>query len=196
MPLCIFCNQELPPTALQSATETTCPGCRRHSRVLVFPAIHGTSPPARDETIPEEGAVVCFYNPNRVATDECFHCGVLMSRPWAAVWGLKTVCLKCLEHLRTQGRDRQFQGTLVLWDTIALRVALLPVTIIFWWAVFVSAPAALFLAIRHWNSPRSMVSPGRWKLGLAATLASLQILVVAALLIGNLGGKLKIGALR
>ena len=118
-----------------------------------------------------EGEAVCFYSPTRRATKECSHCGVLISDPWAAQWGARTVCLKCLDHLREKGTDQGFQSSRVLWDNVALVLALLPCTFILWVVAFVTAPAAVFIALWHWNSPRSMVAPGRWRLVAALILA-------------------------
>ncbi len=138
-----------------------------------------------------QGATQCFYSPSRAASHECAHCGVLMSEPWAARWGDKTVCLKCLEHLRVEAKESQFRHKIVLWDSIALQLALMPFTIILWWAVFFSAPAALCIAVGRWNAPRSMTSSGRKKMILAATLALLQIAGVIAVIVASSTGKFK-----
>lgn len=174
---CALCNQPRAVNDLMAAGVGTCPRCGRQSTVAAFPALYDRAikPPALPADAPREGEASCFYSPGRRATKECSHCGVLISDTWAAQWGSETVCLKCLEHLRQKGEDSRFQSSRVLWDNVALVLALLPLTFIFWWAVFFSAPAALFIAIRHWNSPRSIVPRGRARLVIAIILASLEV---------------------
>jgi len=104
-----------------------------------------------------------------------------ISDVWTAAWGSKTLCLKCLEHLREEGRDPGFQSSRIQWDNLALFLACLPFTIIIWPVMVVTAPASIFLALWHWNSPRSMIPRGRWRLGFAVLLALTQL---ALLIIG------------
>ena len=174
---CAHCNQPHPVNDIMAVGAGKCPRCSRVSTVVAFPALFdaGNKPPPLPADPPQEGDAACFYSSDRRATLECSHCGVLISERWAAQWGHQTVCLKCLEHLRQKGEDTRFQSNRVLWDNVALTLSLLPLTFVLWWAVFFSAPAALFLAIRHWNSPRSIVPRGRTRLVIAIILSSLQI---------------------
>lgn len=184
---CPHCDQALRGIDLTPEGMGTCPSCGRKSVVVIFPALttgNNTSPPALPDDPPAEGESACFYNPKRRATKECSHCGVLISDAWAAHWGSDTVCLKCLEHLREKGQDARFQGSRTLWDNIALTLSLVPFTVVLWWAIVFTAPAALFLGIRHWNSPRSMVPRGRWRLVVAILLALIQ---VGGLAVGAVG---------
>jgi hypothetical protein len=160
------------------AGDAECPGCHRQTSAVIFPSLlkdSATKPPQLPPTPPGEGEAACFYSPNRRATRECHHCGVLISDQWAAQWGSQTVCLKCLDHLREQSRDGRFETRRTLWDNIALLLAVLPFTIVFWWTIFFSAPAAVFIAMWHWNSPRSMVPRSRFRLVCAMILGLLQI---------------------
>ncbi len=177
--LCVFCNRALPMRRIGQEFEATCTGCRRTSRNVLLPALlglNGGGPPTLpDETPPGPGEAACFYSSTRRATKECQHCGVLMSDVWAAQWGQTTVCLKCLEHLRQKGSDLQFRESLVLWDNVALSLALVPLSLVFWFMAVISAPSAVLVSLWHWNSPRSMVTPRRWRLVLAILLGLLQI---------------------
>ncbi len=184
---CVFCNHELDYAQLALAGgQAHCPGCRRSSAVIALPALlenKGVKPPPLIEA-PVEGEAACFYSPNRRATRECSHCGVLISEVWAAQWGSKTVCLKCLDHLREKAKDQRFQQSRVLWDNIALLLAVLPCTMILWWAVFFTAPAAIFIALWHWNSQRSLVPRSRLRLITALLLGLGQVGGIGFLLCG------------
>lgn len=175
--LCVFCQSSMAGPPLSSGGGSlACPRCGRANEVTLLPALIKVpkGPPPLDLDPPAEGEAVCFYSPARRATGACSHCGVLISNAWAAQWGNETVCLKCLEHLR-DNRDERFQSKRTLWDNIALFAAVLPFTFIFWFIVVISAPASVFLAIWHWNSPRSMVPRSRLRLALALILGLTQI---------------------
>ena len=176
---CVFCNNAVPPAQLRAwSGGARCPACRRITETLIFPALleaNAPKPPALTSDPPAEGEAVCFYSPSRRATRSCSHCGVLISDVWAAQWGSQTVCLKCLEHLREKGKDERFQSTRTLWDNIALAVALVPFTLIFWFLAFITAPAAVFMTLWHWNSPRTLVPRSRFRLVAALLLGLAQI---------------------
>lgn len=184
---CFFCCGPFFLEAELAPDRATCGRCRRTSWVTVFPAFRGLpsdQPPALSEEAPPpgEGEAVCFYAPHRRATHECGHCGVMISLAWGAHWGRQVVCLKCLEHLRAKGRDVQFQTRVPLWEHLVLWLALVPLTLVLYWTVFVTAPAAVFLALWKWNAPRSIVSRSRWRLVVGLILATIQILAVIFLI--------------
>lgn len=106
-----------------------------------------------------------------------------MSDPWAASWGSQTVCLKCLDHLRADTKSVDFQSKRTLWDNLVLALAVLPATVFFWWAVFFTAPAAVILGFWHWNSPRSIIPRGRWRLVLGMVLGFLQIIGIGVMIV-------------
>ncbi len=187
MAFCLECNQRISAPADGSLLSLTCDNCGAGNGVANFPALakaRPPAPPALPGDAPAEGDAVCFYSPNRRATTSCDHCGVLISDPWAAAWGRETVCLKCLEHLREEKKDERFISNRTLWDNIALILALVPFSFIFWWAAFITAPAALILAIRHWNTSRGMVPRGRFRLVATVLLSLLQIAGIGALFFG------------
>lgn len=180
---CAFCNQPLPTEGLTGVdARVRCRFCQRITQASLFQALVLDSAP-RPPSLPadpiEEGDAACFYNPSRKATKECSHCGVLISDLWSAQWGSQIVCLKCLDHLRDKTKDAKFDSKRTLWDNIVLALGLAPIIllplIIFYWIGFITAPAALILGLWHWNSPRSLVPRGRWRLVTGFTLAFLQV---------------------
>src|SRR5690242_17136406 len=125
---CTACGYQIPPEAFQVESTVPCPLCHRPVHAVLLPAIARSAvrPPSLPEEPPGPGDTACFYNPNRKATHTCGHCGVFMSDAWTAKWGSETVCLKCLEELRTRRKDVRFEVRRTLWDNIALGTALLP----------------------------------------------------------------------
>jgi hypothetical protein len=60
-----------------------------------------------------------------------------------------------------------------LYDSIALTVAAAPLLV--WPFTAISAPVALYLAIRYWNRPLSLVRHVRWRSVLAVLIALAEI---------------------
>ena len=184
---CARCNAPTLLASSQGGDEVqTCPACKKVNHLRAFAALTAPSVRDRPPQLPEDpsgdGEASCFYSPGRRATAECGHCGVLISNPWSAAWGSKTVCLKCLDHLRADVKNHDFQSKRVLWDNTVLGLALLPLTVFFYWTAFVTAPTAAFLGFWHWNSPRSLVPRGKWRLVLGMLLALAQVgLIVTAI---------------
>jgi len=197
---CASCQLPLLDTPFLQGGSGQCSYCRSRLRVFLQKALYQpigmAPPPLLDEAPPAEGEAVCFYNPNRRATKVCDHCGVYISEAWAAPWGDMTICLKCLEQLRSKAQDQRFEASRTLWDNIALGLVWTPVvmgimalmTVIAYFmsflifaATLVTAPAALFVGLRHWNSPRSLAPRGRGRLILALLLALAIILFWAGI---------------
>jgi hypothetical protein len=171
----------------------SCSTCGKEVHATILPALYkvaGMPPPSLPEEPPGPGEAACFYNPNRRATKVCDHCGVFVSDAWAAKWGSQTVCLKCIEDLRTKHKDTRFEAKRTLWDNIALFLAtgpwvlagmLIATFILYGFAFFcilatlATAPAAVFVALRYWNAPRSLVPRGRARLVWALVLSLAQV---------------------
>jgi len=85
-------------------------------------------------------------------------------------------CPACLEVGKTKGKIRNLEIRRTRYDSIALSLAVLPlVTVVFWFLTMVTAPVALFMAIRYWNAPLSIVHHSRVRFVLAAVFALAEI---------------------
>jgi hypothetical protein len=180
--LCPRCQIALPlADGGGQAQSCTCKGCRGKVRTSLFPALLSqgkTAAPPLPEAPPQEGEATCFYNPARRATGECGHCGVLISSLWAAQWGSGTVCLKCLDHLRSAQKDSRFEGKRTMWDNVTLGLALMPFSLVLYFTAFITAPAAVILGLWHWKKPRSMVPRGPWRMVVGLLLALAQVVAM------------------
>ncbi len=79
-----------------------------------------------------------------------------------------------METGKKKGRIVNLDRHRVLYDSVALKVAVFPMITV--WFTLVSAPIALYLAIRHWKSPTSLVRRTKIRFIFAMALAGLQIL--------------------
>ena len=191
---CASCQTPLTDKIFHGNSATECGFCARTIRAFLLPKLYqtgATALPSLPVEAPTEGEAACFYNPHRKATKVCGHCGVFVSDSWAAQWGNETVCLKCLEQLRTKNVDQRFEAGRKLWDNIALGLIVVPFVIAFLllctvigyvFSIMVlmltifTAPAAIFISLRYWNAPRSLVPRGRLRL-ITALLLSVLLLV-------------------
>ena len=200
---CPACSSSLPDHLFQGQAEARCPSCQKIILGRLFPALwkqHEVKPPSLPSQ-PQEGEAACFYSPNRVATKTCEHCGVFISDAWAAKWGDMTVCLKCIENLRTKSKDLRFESGRTLWDNVALTLVVTPLilavlllatfigyffSIVLLLATIVTAPAAIFVSLRFWKAPRSLVPRGPWRLAMALfvsfTLIGLWVVAIVKLI--------------
>ena len=190
---CSSCGFGMPDALFARTGSADCSTCGKEVRATILPALYkgpGARPPLLPEEPPAPGEPACFYNPDRRATKVCDHCGVFVSDAWAAKWGSQTVCLKCIEDLRSKHKDTRFEAKRTLWDNIALFLAVGPwvlagllvaTFILYGFAILVlfttlaTAPAAVFVALRYWNAPRSLVPRGRGRLCWALGLGLVQV---------------------
>ncbi|CAN5828807.1 hypothetical protein BH11VER1_BH11VER1_04250 [soil metagenome] len=190
---CTSCGGGIPESLFRQNDRVSCPICKKIVRALRLPALYkaaASTPPSLPHDPPAPGEAACFYNPARRATKCCDHCGVFISDAWAAQWGAQTVCLKCLEELHAKNSDTRFEAKRVLWDNIALSFAIGPwivagvmlMTVVLYPFAFIvaflsilTAPAAIFIALRYWNAARSLVPRGRGRLVWAVLLGVLQL---------------------
>ena len=61
----------------------------------------------------------------------------------------------------------------MLYDQIALALAVLPLLIFY--VTLITAPISLYIALRYWKSPRSIVHTTKWRFVVAIVFATLEI---------------------
>ena len=151
-----------------------CPACGVLLNVEAFPALfRPIIPGERGETILVEGESSCFYHPEKRAARPCDGCGRFLCALCDCEFDGKHFCPACLETGKTKGKIKNLQNQRTLYDNIALSLAIYPLLIFYF--TLVTAPAALFVAIRYWNAPRSIVPRTRFRYVVAIALALLQM---------------------
>ena len=151
-----------------------CSYCHIPIRIEVFPAFyHGLRPGKEAETLIDDQAS-CFYHPQKKAVVPCDYCGRFLCALCDVELGGKHLCPACVETGKKKGRIANLDRHRVLYDGVALRLALFPV-IIFYFTI-VTAPIAIYLSIRHWNSPMSVIQRTKVRFILAIVISGLQIL--------------------
>lgn len=154
-----------------------CPKCQTLLQVEVFPAMFRQNAPGQlGEVLLVEGESSCFYHPNKKAILPCEGCGRFVCALCDCELNSQHFCPACLEAGKTKGKIKSLENHRVLYDTLALSLAVVPpVSLLFWVFSLFTAPAALFIAIRFWNAPLSLVRRSKIRYVIAIVFASLQI---------------------
>jgi hypothetical protein len=160
---------------------TPCPRCGDPLSVEVFPAYFRRNSPSQDgETSLIEGESTCFFHIAKKAVTPCQGCGRFLCALCDCDLNGQHYCPVCLEAGKSKGKIKNLENIRMRWDGIALALAVYPVaTIIFWVFSIITAPIALFIAIRHWNAPRSIFHRTRIRYVLAIVISTLEILAWA-----------------
>src|ERR1043166_5117676 len=150
-----------------------CPGCGNGLQVDVFPAFfRPATVSAGAEAVVIEGEAGCFYHPDKKAVQPCSACGRFLCALCDCEIRGQHFCPGCLE-LSRQGKIQSLENRRVLYDQVALSLAVYPMFLFF--PVFLTAPAVVYIVLRHWNKPRSIVRNSRVYSIIALVLAGLRI---------------------
>jgi hypothetical protein len=175
---CTRCQAPISAGYYNTADLIPCPSCHVPIKIEVFPAFSRGLRPGKEGEALIDAQASCFYHPQKKAVIPCDHCGRFLCALCDVEWGEKHLCPACLETGKKKGKIVNLDRHRVLYDGTALRLALFPMITV--WFTLVTAPIALYLSIRHWNSPMSIVGRTKIRFMLAMALSGLQILAWAA----------------
>lgn len=171
---CTKCNYALSENFFNTLTMKECPSCGVPLRVDVFPSLFKPLPAGRPgDTLVIDNESSCFYHPQKKAVIPCDNCGRFLCALCDIELNGQHLCPTCLEAGKKKGALKSLENHRVLYDSSALRLALYPILI--WWLTLITAPVALFLAIRYWKAPSSIMPRTKIRFILAIVFASVQI---------------------
>jgi hypothetical protein len=155
-----------------------CPGCADPLQIEVYPAFFRRPTVLPEEVAsPIEGDSTCFYHGSRKALLPCDSCGRFLCGLCDCELNGQHLCPRCLEAGQAKGKIRNLDSSRKKWDSIALGLAVLPAaTLVLWVFTLVTAPMALFIAIRFWNAPRSIFHRTKIRLVIAIVVSVAEIL--------------------
>ena len=165
-----------------------CVGCGRKLRADVFNAfVRQIDAAPQAETVQVQGQSQCFYHPGKKAVAPCDACGRLLCNLCQVEMDDRILCMGCLKVGRDKSKISTLQTQQVLYDSIALSLAIYPIiTFVGIFFTFLTAPVALYFAIRHWRTTYAVL-PKRWAKSIfAALLATGQLAGWVLILIGSL----------
>lgn len=173
---------------------TVCPACGVPVRALVFPTLF--KPLARGsagEALMVDGEASCFYHPQKKASVPCDRCGRFLCGLCDVELHGEHICPACLQAGQQKGKLEKLQHKRVLYDDIAVALGVWPLIPFFWFFTPITAPTALFIAIRNWNKPTSVVprTKARFIVGIIGAVLQLVfgVAMITAMVIGARAGK-------
>jgi hypothetical protein len=83
--------------------------------------------------------------------------------------GQEHLCPNCISSGKKKGKLAILENTRTRYDQVALSLAVLGIFLSIF--SFMTAPAAIYVAIRYWNAPRSLLGGGRGRFVVAILIA-------------------------
>ena len=178
---CTGCGTPLAGERYNSGQEFPCGGCGATLGVEVFPALfRGTGAVHSGEALSAEGEASCFYHPQKKAAIVCSACGRFLCTLCETDLAGRCLCPSCIDKGRASEGIEQLVTQRTLHDSVALSLAILPM--LFFPVTVVTAPIAIFVALRYWKSPGCILPRGKVRFIAAIVIALAQIAGWLALL--------------
>lgn len=171
-PACAQCDTVLPASFFNTGLRA-CPTCGHRCRADVFPAFFAPHEICSGEQPALDGKAVCFYHSRNKAVVPCDSCGRFLCELCRIDLGSRHLCPQCLQSGKKKGKIRDIEKHRVLYDDVALALAIIPM--LFYFVTVITAPGVIFLTIKHWRSPSSIIPRSRFRFVAASFLALLQI---------------------
>jgi hypothetical protein len=176
---CPECGFELKPHYFESSDYRPCHVCGVEISLRAFPAIF--APPkliSAADLRREEDEASCFYHDSKRALEVCSQCGRFLCALCAAEFGGDVLCPGCIvsgEKGNQSGKSRmeRLEKERTLYDSIALMLATLPVLTIS--LSILGAPTAIYVALRYWKAPSSIVRRNSFRKYLALAFGVAQL---------------------
>lgn len=174
---CTSCRAQLDDSFLNRGGLSPCPACGVSIEIEAFPALFRPIARGSDgEPVMVEGEASCFYHPQKKAAVPCQSCGRFLCTLCDCQLNAQHFCPGCLQTGKEKGKIKSLENQRTLYDSIALGLAVYPVVlIVFLYFTIITAPLALFVALRYWNAPRSIVHRSQVRNVLAIIFAALQL---------------------
>jgi hypothetical protein len=170
---CAVCSTPVPREYWNRQAGVRCSGCGNPVHVSVFPAILRVTAAAAPQSLEVETEASCFYHPQSRAARVCDECGRFLCTLCDLEIEGRHICPRCFESGVSTHKIETAEPRRVMYDTVALALATLPFLMI--WPAIIGAPWSLFVVVRHWNSPASVVPRTKIRFILATVFALAQI---------------------
>ena len=182
MVTCPKCFALLSAGSLNSPGLIPCPVCGTAIYMEVFPALLRKEETVRSgQNLLLDDEASCFYHPSKKATVPCSSCGRFLCSLCDVAFDDQHLCPSCLEAGKRKQKITNLNNYRVLYDNIALALAIFPMFL--WPFTFVTASLAIFAAIRYWKTPSSLVPRTKIRFIIAFLIAGIQITAWAGLIV-------------
>ena len=132
LPHCLRCKHVLPAELVNRPGVVPCPFCGAPVHAELFPAFLRPKATGKGgDLLLLETEAGCFYHPEKKAVVPCESCGRFLCALCDCELNQKHFCPVCLEAGPKRGRVRNLENQRLLYDSIALALAVLPVVLVF-----------------------------------------------------------------
>ena len=170
---CSRCNSPIPP-ADWNREHAFCASCRAPFLALVFPAFFSKPGTATSGTpVLEAGEASCFYHPLKRAVVPCDRCGRFLCALCQVEFLGQNRCPRCIQASSEKGQLAQLAPSRKLYDNLALILATFPALLV--WPTIITAPLTLYVVVRYWRAPSSILPRTKIRFYIAALLATIEI---------------------
>ena len=171
---CGKCKKAISVPLAEASMVSRCPECDAQLELEVFPALlKETAPGNAGEIIVVDDQSSCFFHPAKKAAVTCQDCGRFLCSLCDIEINGRHLCPMCIERSAVKGKVEHLVTERVRYDDIALTLAVVPLLI--FWVTFITAPAALFMVVRYWKKPGSLLHRSRWRFIIASIFALAQV---------------------
>lgn len=173
---CTKCSTQIKAAALNTSSPVACGACGTPVVAHVFPAALKSGALSGQEsadTVASESG--CFYHPDKKAVVPCASCGRFLCALCDTEIDGRHICLPCLQAGKKSRQIKHLESHVTLYDGIAIRLALMPFTLILWFTTFIAAPASLFLVLRYWKKQGSVLPRSKIRFVAAFVLSLTQL---------------------
>jgi len=141
--------------------------------IKTFPALQKKMSAQQAENIILDAEAGCFFHPQKKAVVACSTCGRFLCPLCDIEFDGGHICASCLNAGKTKGKIKNLETQRVLYDGIALSLAILPLLIFY--LTIVTAPISIYVAIRYWKAPTSILPRTKIRFILAIVFSGLQL---------------------
>jgi|ERR1700677_3673161 len=153
---------------------TACPQCSGWIEAYFFPAFfRPVETPVFAGALVDHAETSCFYHPQKQAQRVCDGCGRLICALCSIELGKEHLCPNCLAAGKKKGKLTSLENTRTRYDSIAMSLSVFGM--LFYMLSIFLAPAAIYISIRHWNSPGSVLGSSKTRFVIAIILSSLTL---------------------
>ncbi|MFC1823361.1 hypothetical protein ACFL9T_11685 [Thermodesulfobacteriota bacterium] len=171
---CTKCSAPLTYESLNREVFIPCPSCGSLTRADIFPAILKELPAGTTgELLLMDDEASCFYHPGKQAVVPCSSCGRFLCSLCDVELNGRHWCASCLNSGRKRRKIKDLEDHRTLYDSIALTLAIVPLVILP--ITIITAPLAIYFAIRYWKAPSSITGRTKIRLIIALLFAGSQI---------------------
>ena len=170
---CCRCDVLMPGWEAGGVEETRCPFCGAESIVRVFSALFAGRSGGVTAIDAAEGEAACFDHPGKRAAAHCSQCGRFLCQLCSVDFRGSTWCPSCITAGFAKKSTAEMEQSRTLYDSFALVLALGP--LLFWPATVFTAPATIFVSVRYWKEPLSIVRRTRWRFVAASLVAAAEL---------------------